>query len=162
MVLIQRVVFSLMIPLNLCCIAWVWLGRATFGAAGWWMVIITFTILPVMLVGLCVTTVLAFVQRVPAERGRITRAQTLAQLGVWGASLGFGFFLVDFTDETNSERSVFTAVAGRNVENLSYTLTWVCMLAAVACYALLLALLIGGFHNRPSRTGPRSQDAARP
>lgn len=48
-----------MIPLNLLLIVWVWLGRIVFGVGGWFLVIFMFSVVPVLLIGLSITTLLA-------------------------------------------------------------------------------------------------------
>ena len=51
-----------MIPVNLLLVVWVWFGRVVFGVGGWFLFICLFTVVPVVLVALLITTVLAFTQ----------------------------------------------------------------------------------------------------
>lgn len=165
MVALRRTVFSLMIPLNLFCIGWVWLGRLVFEIGGWMLLIFTVLFGPAMLIGLALTSILAFTQRVPAERGRLTLAQALAHLALWVAMLGYGYFLVDTTDAPNSDRSVFTLTAGDESLSTSFDLSYVFLWASVACYVLLLVLLIVGQRNRsrhPAAPNDRQQPQAPP
>jgi hypothetical protein len=136
-----RAVLIAMIPLNLVLLAWVWFGRLAFGAGGWFLVLML-GVLPFVALALLITTVMGF-RRSSSPRS-LTRTQAWAQLAVWAAMLGFGFFLVDFGDVDDSELSAFTQVVGRNDTTLSisWTLTGICAVATVVTWLVLLVLLI--------------------
>ena len=51
-----------MIPLNLLLVLWVWIGRIVFGVGGWFFVIFLVSVVPVVLIALILTTVLAYTQ----------------------------------------------------------------------------------------------------
>lgn len=135
-------VFYAMIPVNVLMIAWVWIGRMLFGSGGWFLLILLVSVVPILAAVLAATTVLAFTQRRDAVVGRITGQQTLAQLLTWVGLLGFGFFLVDFGDTTDSESSAFTQLVGRQFIDLSWTLTIVTGALAAAAWIWLLIVLI--------------------
>lgn len=137
-----RAVFLAMIPVNLLMIPWIWFGRAIFGSMGWFLLILLYA-MPFVALALLVTTVLAFV-RLDSPR-QLTRAQARAHLAMWGASLGFGFFLVDFGDTEDSATSAFTQVVGSSetLLGLSSVIAVVCALAATAAWLVLVVLLLG-------------------
>lgn len=136
-----------MIPVNLVLLAWVWFGRLAFGAGGWFMVLML-GVLPFVFLALLITTVLGF-RRSSAPRA-LTRSQGLAQLAMWTAMLGFGFFLVDFGDASESDLSAFTQVVGRNDTTLSisWTATGICAAATVVAWLVLLVLLVAQERDR--------------
>ena len=133
-----------MIPLNLLLIAWVWFGRLFVGVGGWFLLIFMLTVVPVCLIGLLVTTILAFTQ--PGRPRALTVPQRNAQWGVWGAMFAFGLVCPDFGDAPDSELSLLTNLFGRSdvLWNLSFTLAWVFAALTVALWAVLLGLLTGG------------------
>ena len=137
-----RAVLLWMIPVNLLLVVWVWFGRLVFGVGGWFFLVFLFSVVPVVLVALIVTTVLAFTQH--GRPRALTAFQAWAQLLTWLALLGFGAFCPDFGDTEESETSLLTQLFGwsRNVLDLSYTLTIACALAAFVCYVVLLSSLI--------------------
>ena len=55
-----------MIPVNLFLVLWVWMGRIVFGVGGWFLLVFLFSVVPVMLVALLVSTILAL----PRTAGR--------------------------------------------------------------------------------------------
>ena len=52
-----------MIPVNVVMVLWVWMGRIVFGVGGWFLFILAVSVVPLMLLALAVTTVLAYYQR---------------------------------------------------------------------------------------------------
>ncbi|MFC7448333.1 hypothetical protein [Rhodococcus daqingensis] len=142
--------FYVMIPLNLLLVLWVWIGRAFLGAGGWWIVILTYTAVPVLILALGLSSILAITQRVPASAGRLTPPKWATHLVVWAAMFGFGFFLVDVGDDADAEKSVFTQVVGVNSGTIavSNTLTSICVLTFLAAWVVLLVLLIAGQRSR--------------
>jgi hypothetical protein len=142
-----RFVLVAMIPGNLVMLMWMWFGRIVFGVAGWFLLLLLYA-LPFVFLALLATTLLGFLGT-HAPRA-LTRAQAVAQLVVWGAMLGFGFFLVDFGDMDDSDLSAFTQVVGRNDATLSisWTITGICGVVMVVSWLLLLVLLIAQKRNR--------------
>ncbi len=133
-----------MIPLNLLLIVWVWIGRIVFGVGGWFFLIFLMSVVPVLLVALLVTTILAFTR---AGRPRsLTRPQALAQIVVWAGLLGTGAFTPDFGDTDDSEISLLTQLFGRTRDmlDLSYTIALVCAGITVVAYVVLLVALVAG------------------
>lgn len=133
-----------MIPVNLLVLGWVWMGRLVFGVGGWFLLIFAFTVVPVLLLALVVSTVLAFAQ---ADRPRhLTRAQARAQVALW-VLLGLaGAVCPDFGDAPDSELSALTQVFGtsRGLLDASWVLTLALGGAAVAAYVVLVVLLTAG------------------
>jgi hypothetical protein len=136
-----------MIPLNLFLLAWVWFGRVAFGAYGWFLVLMLYVV-PFLFLAMLMTTVLSFRRSTPPRS--LTRSQALAQLTMWAAMVGFGFFLVDFGDVDNSDLSAFTQVVGRNDTTLSisWTITGICAAVAVVAWLFLLVLLVAQKRDR--------------
>ena len=148
-----RVVLLLMIPLNLFLLAWVWFGRIFFGAGGWFLLILLY-VLPFVLVALVITTVLGFARS--GSPRALTRSQGVVHLVLWGAMLGFGFFLVDFGDMEGSDLSAFTQVVGRNdvTLSISWTMAGICALTAVVAWIVLLVLMIAQRRSRTTAPAP--------
>lgn len=144
-----RRVFLWMIPLHLLLIAWVWFGRLLFGVGGWFLLIYLISVVPVLLAGLLVTTVMAFVQ--PGRPRSLTRAQSLAQLATWLGMLLFGAFSVDFGDTEDSYGSLLTQVFGPS--DLLLDVSWWVMIASalltVAAWLVLLVALVAGRRSDP-------------
>jgi hypothetical protein len=148
-----RVVLLLMIPLNLLLLAWVWFGRIFFGAGGWFLLILLY-VLPFVFVALLVTTILGFTM---SGRPRaLTKTQAGTHVILWGAMLGFGFFLVDFGDMEDSDVSAFTQTVGRNDATLSisWTMTAICTVAIVIAWIVLLVLLVAQRRSRSAQQSP--------
>ena len=152
-----RRVLLMMIPLNLFLLAWVWFGRIFFGAGGWFLLILLY-VLPFVFAALVITTVLAYTQ--PGRPRALTGAQAVVHLVMWGAMLGFGFFLVDFGDMEDSDVSAFTQVVGRNDATLSisWTMTALCTLATVVAWIVLLVLLLAQRRQRVTAVGTPRPD----
>jgi hypothetical protein len=133
-----------MIPLNLLLVAWVWFGRVLFGVGGWFLLIYAVTIVPVLLAGHLVSTIVAYLQ--PGRPRRLTPAQAVAQLVVWAGMLVFGLSSVDFGDTEDSDMSPITQVFGRNQAtlDLSWTLMTASALVVVVAWVTLLVLLVAG------------------
>ncbi|UPK76527.1 hypothetical protein MU582_07815 [Nocardioidaceae bacterium SCSIO 66511] len=166
MIMVQRLVFWSMIPMNLLCVGWVWIGRAFFGVGGW-MFIVLLALVPILLLALTLTTALVFVQQLPYERGRITLGQAIAQTIVWAAMIGFGAFLVDYGDAPESDASVLTEIVGRTDSTLrvSSQASALCAVVFIGAYVWLLVLLIIGTKNRPrlaAKAGQYGPFAANP
>lgn len=108
-----------MLGINLLLVAWVWLGRLLVGSTGWFVLLFPFTVGPVLVGALVLTTVMVrrrYPKSVwtavpgPAGRTTMTVGQTIAQLVAWIGLLGAGFFLVDTGDTSEKETSVFSTV----------------------------------------------------
>ena len=147
----RNIAFYATIPVNVVMILWVWIGRAFFGAGGWWILLFIFTVVPVLAVALTVTTILAFTQRQPASAGRLTISQFWCLIGLWASLFLFGFFVVDFGDTKESERSAFTLFTGRAGLDASNVLSVIFIFLSLAFYIGLLALLIIGQQGRQDR-----------
>ncbi|MGZ8738867.1 MAG: hypothetical protein ACXWW7_17005 [Nocardioides sp.] len=137
-----------MIPLNLLLIAWVWFGRVFFGVGGWFLLIFMMTVVPVLLIGLLLTTVLAFTQ--PGRPRSLTRPQAQAQLATWVGMFLAGAFVPDFGDTEESYTSLLTQLFGRSdaLLDLSWTLMTVFAGASLVAWVILLVTLTGG--RRPA------------
>lgn len=145
-----RLTLLWMIPINLFLVAWVWLGRIVFGVGGWFLLVFLFSVVPVVLIGLLVTTVLAYTQR---DRPRsLTRVQAWAQLVTWTGLLGFGAFCPDFGDTDDSHISLLTQLFGPGDAMLdaSYTITFAFAGVAIVAYGVLLGALV--FARQPGET----------
>jgi hypothetical protein len=131
-----------MIPLNLFFVAWVWLGRIVFGVGGWFFVIFLFTVVPVIVIALLVTTILAFTQH--GRPRSLTSFQASMQILTWLGLLVFGAFMPDFGDTEDSQLSLLTQIFGYSdsVWNLSFTVALVAAAASVVTYVVLLGSLI--------------------
>jgi hypothetical protein len=140
-----------MIPLNLVLVVWVWLGRIIFGVGGWFLLIFLVSVVPVLLVALLVSTILAFTQ--PGRPRSLTRTQAVAQVVTWLGMVGFGAFMPDFGDTDDSYLSLLTQVFGRSDTLL--TLSWAIVLAfgavTIVGYLFLLVSLIGGRRRSSTR-----------
>ncbi|WP_051551748.1 hypothetical protein [Nocardioides sp. URHA0020] len=143
-----------MIPLNLLLLVWVWIGRIVFGVGGWFFVIFLVSVIPVLLIGLLATTVLAYTQH--GRPRSLTPMQAWAQVLTWVGLLGFGAFCPDFGDTEDSHISLLTQVLGASdaVLDLSYTITIAFAGLAFVAYVVLLATLIF------ARRGETPADAA--
>ncbi|MDN4174853.1 hypothetical protein QWY28_17960 [Nocardioides sp. SOB77] len=140
----ERTVLLWMIPLNLLLVAWVWIGRLLFGVGGWMMLVYLVTLVPVLLLALLVTTVLALTQ--PGRPRRLTRPQAVAQLVTWAGMLLFGAVSFDFGDTEDSVGSLVMHVLGDG--DLGWSVTYAAMglggLATVAGWTALVATLTAG------------------
>ena len=152
--------FYATIPVNVLLIIWVWIGRAFFGAGGWWILLFLFTVVPVLAVALTVTTILAFTQRQPKATGRLTIGQFWCLIGVWASMFLFGFFVVDFGDTKESERSAFTLFTGRAGLEASNALSVIFFFVTIVGYFGLLVLLITGQQGRRERKLQQEYEAA--
>ena len=147
-----RVLFLLQIPVHLLMILWVLIGRAFFGAGGWYFVLLLFYGAPLLLVGLGLTTAISYRQR--NRPRRFTNAQVLAHVTMWAAMAVFGFFLVDFGDTEESAASAFTQVFGESAHTIdvSHTVTWISVAVGVFAWlgTLVLALNTGRGRESPA------------
>ncbi|MBC9731780.1 hypothetical protein [Nocardioides marmotae] len=142
----DRAVLLWMVPVNLLLVAWVWIGRMLFGVGGWMVLVYLISIVPVLLLALLVTSVLALTQR-PGPDGRraLTRPQTQAQLFVWAAMLVFGAFSFDFGDVEDSDTALLVKVLGDHeaVWAATMTIMVVAALTTVVAWIALVATLTG-------------------
>lgn len=153
-----RQVLLWMIPINVAVLLWVWLGRVLFGVAGWMVVIILFSALPVMLLAMLVTTVLAYTQ--PGRPRWLTTAQTRAQVFFWLSLVLVGLCVEDATDEPGSGQSALTVLIGRSDTTLELSNILAIGgsgVAVVAWTALLLSLTVG--RRRTAPPGPQPSSA---
>lgn len=144
-----------MIPLNVVLVAWVWFGRVAFGVFGWMVLILGFRVVPFLVLGLLVTTVLAFTQ--PGRPRSLTRAQAWAQVATWVGLFLAGTFVPDVTDEETDAASVLTRVFGPSDALLALSrdlMTAFGLLAAVAWLVLLLTLTRGRRRRADSPDDP--------
>lgn len=142
-----RAVLLWMIPVNLFMVVWVWLGRIVFGVGGWFMLLFLFTVVPVVLIALLLTTILAFTQR--GRPRALTPFQAWAQLITWLALLGFGAFMPDFGDTEESQLSLLTQIFGYSdsLFDVSFTIAIAAAAVAIVAYAVLLGSLMFARRN---------------
>ena len=137
-----RVTLLAMIPVNVVLVLWVWIGRIVFGVGGWFFLIFLVSVVPVLLVALTLTTVLAYTQH--GRPRSLTAVQTWAQLATWLCLFLFGAFTPDFGDAPDSELSLLTQVFGwsRSLLDLSYDLMVGFGAASFVAYLVLLLSLV--------------------
>jgi hypothetical protein len=142
-----------MIPINLFLVAWVWIGRLVFGVGGWFLLIFLVSVVPVVLVALVITTVLAYTQH--GQPRALTGLQAWAQVVTWLALLVLGAFCPDFGDTAESERSLLTQVFGwsRAALDASYTITLAAVAVALVAWIVLLGSLVFGRREAPATMG---------
>jgi hypothetical protein len=138
-----KCVLAVMIPVNIAMVLWVWIGRGMFGATlGWIAAFALFTVVPLMVLALSLSTAFAFVQH---RRGGLTAAQTVTQLVLWAVLAALGAVIIDVDDVSHEESILINAVGwSTDMLHLSGQLTTGLALAAVACWATLVALLVHG------------------
>jgi hypothetical protein len=139
-----RLTLLWMIPINVFLVAWVWLGRIVFGVGGWFFLVFLFSVVPVVLLGLLLTTVLAYTQH--GRPRSLTPLQAWSQLLTWVALFGFGAFCPDFGDTEDSHVSLLTQAFGHTDAMLdaSYAITFAFAGLAVVAYLVLLGALVFG------------------
>lgn len=139
-----------MIPINLFLVVWVWIGRVVFGVGGWFLFIFLFTVVPVVLIALTITTVLAYTQH--GRPRALTGFQAGAQVVTWLALLAFGAFCPDFGDTTESEMSVLTQAFGwsRTALDVSYYTAMTAALVALVAWIVLLGSLVFARRDAPA------------
>ena len=139
-----RVTLLAMIPVNLLMVLWVWMGRIVFGVGGWFLFILLVSVVPILLVALLITTILAWTQE--GQPRALTTFQAWAQLFTWLALFLAGAFCPDFGDAPDSESSVLTQAFGqsRHLIDLSYNLTLTFLGAAMVAYLVLFFALVFG------------------
>lgn len=166
-----------MLGINLLLVAWIWLGRLFVGSTGWFVLFFPFTVGPVLVGALVVTTVMVrrrypksvwTATRGPAGLTTMTAWQTIAQLVAWIGLLGAGFFLVDTGDTGDKERSVFSTVFAmlrvfgpqEELRHLSYSLVTLCVGVFAVGWLALLALLVwrGPVETAAARGLPEAQE----
>ncbi|WP_296603517.1 hypothetical protein [Nocardioides sp.] len=137
-----------MIPVNLLLVAWVWLGRIVFGVGGWFLLIFMLSVVPVLLIAMLVSTILAFTQ--DGRPRALTPLQAVAQLATWAGLFVLGAFMPDFGDTEDSQLSLLTQVFGYSdsLYDLSFLIALAGAVVAVAAYAVLLGALV--FARRPA------------
>jgi hypothetical protein len=143
-----------MVPVNLLVVVWVWMGRVAFGVGGWFLVVFLFSVIPVLLVALVVTTILAVTQH--GRPRSLTRLQAWAQLATWLFLVLGGALCPDFGDTADSYTSLLARVFGRShrMLDLSWTLTLGFAAAAVAAYVVLLGSLVLARRDAPTPLQP--------
>jgi hypothetical protein len=146
---VTRSVLLWMIPANLALVAWVWGGRMLFGVGGWMLLIYLVSVVPVLLVGLLVTSVLALVQQPSPEAGgrrELTRSQAQAQLAMWAAMFVFGAFSFDFGDTEDSDTALLVKLLGDRewVWAATTTIMAVSALMTVVAWVALVVTLTAG------------------
>lgn len=158
-----RTTLLLMIPLDLVLVVWVWIGRLVFGVYGWYALVLAPVAL-VLLVGLVVTTIMAFTQE--GRPRSLTRFQALAQLATWLGMLVAGAFMPDFGDTDDSHISLLTQLFGRSdaLLSLSYTIVLLAAVATLVAYIVLVVSLTAGRRERaatpvPAQPGPPGRGA---
>ena len=131
-----------MIPVNLVLVAWVWLGRIVFGVGGWFLLVFLVSVVPVAVIALLVTTVLAYTQ--DGRPRALTQLQAWAQLGMWAGLFVVGAFMPDFGDTEDSQLSLLTQVFGYSdaLYDLSFLIALAGAVVAGAAYAVLLGALL--------------------
>lgn len=137
-----------MIPVNLVLVAWVWIGRIVFGVGGWFFLIFLVSVVPVVLVALLVTTILAYTQ--DGRPRALTGLQASAQVVTWGGLFVLGAFMPDFGDTDDSRLSLLTQVFGYSdgLFDLSFTIALAGAAIALVGYVVLLGALV--FARRPT------------
>lgn len=150
-------------PMNLAMLAWMFYGRALFGAPiGWMVVVMMFLGLPVLVAPILWLTKLGYDYR--AVSHTVTPTQAFLYLALWFAMFVCGLSIVDGSDEPGG--SVLTQVFGDDVAEQSWLLAQV---TAVATIILMICLRIAlGVErdrpaeaaNTPARRWP--QDRVRP
>jgi hypothetical protein len=145
-----RVVLLAMIPVNVVMVLWVWMGRIVFGVGGWFLFILAVSVVPLMLLALAVTTVLAYTQ--PGRPRSLTTPQAWAQLATWFPLLLAGAVMPDFGDAPDSEASSLTKIFGwsRETIDLSFNLAVAFAGVATVAYLVLLVLLVFGRRREPA------------
>lgn len=140
----RQAVFYAMIPMNIALILWVWIGRGLFGVTLMWIAaFMLFTFVPLALLMLTTSTALAFAQR--RRPVRLTTAQAWAQVALWGILLVTGAVVIDVDDATREESIVMLLTGwSPTMLDVSMKLTGALALAAVLCWAVLVALLLAG------------------
>jgi hypothetical protein len=130
-----------MIPINLVLVAWVWIGRIVFGVGGWFFLILLVSVVPVLVIALLVTTVLAYTQH--GSPRSLTTFQAVAQTVTWLALFVFGAFMPDFGDTEDSQLSLLTQLYGYSDDlwDLSFTIALLAGGVAVVAYVVLLVSL---------------------
>ncbi|HEY0952253.1 hypothetical protein [Nocardioides sp.] len=138
-----------MIPVNLVLVAWVWSGRIVFGVGGWFLLILLVSVVPIALVALLVTTVLAYTQ--DGRPRALTPLQAWAQLGTWAGLFVLGAFMPDFGDTEDSRLSVLTQVFGYSdaIYDLSFLVALAGAVVAIAAYAVLFGALVFARRRTP-------------
>ena len=147
----RNLAYSATIPVSIALIIWVWIGRALFGSGGWWILIFLGSVVPALIVGLTVTTVLARTQHLPKSSGRLTLPQFWALIGLWVSMFGFGLFIVDFGDSKDSYSSAFSRLFGDGTIDASDALSRLFAYSTVLAWVALLVLLILGMQGRAER-----------
>lgn len=111
-------VFRLIVPLNITMTLWVFAGRVIFGVPFGWAAVFSLFVMPVLVLMLIITTVLAFRQR--RQPPRLSALQAWLHVALW-LSLGFlGATIVD-TREHGLDLDLEGGI--REPENLSSVMT---------------------------------------
>lgn len=148
-----RAVLLWMIPVNLFLVVWVWFGRLVFGVGGWFFLVFLVSVVPIVLIALTITTVLAYTQH--GRPRSLTGFQAGAQVITWLALLVFGAFCPDFGDTEDSHVALLTQLFGHTdaMLDLSYYVTLTAALVAVVGWLVLLGSLTFGRREAPATMG---------
>ncbi|WP_243057525.1 hypothetical protein [Nocardioides sp. SR21] len=137
-----RAVLLWMIPVNLFLLVWVWMGRIVFGVGGWFLLVFLFSVVPVVLIALLISTILAYTQ--DGRPRALTTFQAWAQMITWLALFAFGAFMPDFGDTEDSQLSLLTQLFGYSDDlyDLSFGIALGAALAAIVAYLVLFCSLV--------------------
>ncbi|CAI9414037.1 hypothetical protein [Nocardioides sp. T2.26MG-1] len=147
-----RAVLLSMIPVNVLVIAWIAIGRVAYGVIGWFWIILLVTAVPLALIALLVTTVLAWTQH--GRPRSLTGLQAAGQLVTWAGLVVFGAFMPDFGDTDDSQVALLTQAFGYSdsLFELSFLVSTAGAVVAIAGYIVLLSTL--SFVRRPAPAPP--------
>jgi hypothetical protein len=139
-----------MIPVNLLVIAWIAIGRVAYGVIGWFWIILLVTAVPVAIIALLITTILAWTQH--GQPRSLTGLQASGQLVTWAGMVVFGAFMPDFGDTDDSQVALLTQAFGYSdsLFDLSFLFAITGTVIAIAGYIVLLSTL--SFVRRPAPT----------
>lgn len=143
-----------MIPVNLALTAWVLAGRGLFGVEiGWRFLFVLLFVMPVLMVSLTVSTVLAYRQR--RRPVRLSAGQAWSQLVFWAALVVGGAAVIDFVDADLGEprESVLIELLGASLA-VSHKLMYVSAAVAAVAWLTLTVLLIRGLGRKDAGAQP--------
>ncbi len=151
MIALRNFAYYATIPINIALIFWVWIGRALVGSGGWWVLLFLIYVVPVLIVALGLTTVLAILQHRPASSGLLSGAQFISLVVLWLSMFGFGLFIVDFGDSKDSYSSAFSQIFGAGTLDVSDAISRRFAYSTVLAWVTLLVFLIIGMQGRAER-----------
>ncbi len=159
-----RIVCAAMIPINVLMVVWLLPARFVLGVGGWNTVIFAVSCLPVVVIALTATTVLARVgQPQPIVSPLVAAIATLSQITVWAALITVGVGLVDVDDPSTSrmepEKSLLISLAGWSEHTLALSnrVANTSFFIALGAWGILLITLLyarsrarrPGYHSTP-------------